>query len=183
MNTKQKITAIIFILLAIMLQTGFIIPYFKSGTIPSILVVTAVYFTYSYGFENVWKWVFMTGIFVDLLTFSWLGVNALALIMVAAVSSMLSKRFMILHYQWRILIITVLMIFGTLVNEIILTFFPNFFMFLKAEPTYNQVFSWHWLWLKIIYNLLFFTVLFWPFKKIEKIVIFYGEQIIKKKHV
>ena len=183
MNIQQKIFISILIFFSVMLQAAFLPNFFPTGVVPNILLVIVVFYTFSLGFNSIWKAVFGVGIFLDLISFSLVGMNALALILVAFISSILTRRFLILHSNWKFIIIIILVTVGTAVNELVPALVTEALFFLKIGISGYFNLSFHSLWLKIIYNIIIFMLLYWPFKKIEKAVRLYGNQVNIQRNV
>jgi hypothetical protein len=171
MNRQQIIFVIFLVLAAIFFQTAWLPNFFPSGAVPSLSVALVVFYTFRFGFEKIWIKIFFFGIVFDLLNFSWLGLNSLALIMVAFVSSFLSRRFLVIHANWRFFILVFLVLAGTVTNEIVLFGIPvavrqfwgkNGALFFSLN--YQDLVK------KTLGNLAIIFILYWPLIKLEKFV-------------
>jgi len=179
MNWQQRMLTIFFAVAAIFIQAAFLPNFFVPGNIPNLLLLLAVFYTVRFGFEKVWVKLILAGLVLDLATFSWTGLNALALIAAAFSSSFLNRRFLVIHAKWKFIILVILMAAGTLAGEIVLFGVP----FLAHQiPDNSSGFELavilSMLSRKIIFNLVMFVAAYWPLMRLEKFIKAFNRQTL-----
>ncbi|TSD01307.1 MAG: Uncharacterized protein Athens071425_450, partial [Parcubacteria group bacterium Athens0714_25] len=113
-NFIFKATAITTIAL---LQAYFFASFSFHGCVASFALMAAVAWTIISGFEKAWIYAVFLGIFVDFLAFDIVGKNAILFIFSAYIVSFISKRLLIESRGWSFLLVFLLIISVTFLNN------------------------------------------------------------------
>jgi len=162
---KKNISIFLAIILVVILQTSILPLCFSEKIIPDLVLVALVSWVSVFGFQYVWIWAIISGIVLDLFSFTAVGSNVFSFIFFSYCTSFFSKR-LILGEK----------IGGILVGVFFIslaTFFHNLWMQLisvgfKLQKIWEiKIFllesaSW-----KIIFNLILFFVFILIFKGIR----------------
>ncbi len=164
----QKILlVIIFILLAVMQVSLFpnLLPY---QITPDLVLIVIIIWVAKQGLKKVWLWSIIAGFILDIFTFRLIGINILALFIIACGVGSLAKRFLTAQKTTAFLVILGFVEVGTIVNFFLLNIFTlkNSFFSLNnfLESLFNPtILAW-----KLLYNAGLFIIIFWLINKIEK---------------
>jgi len=170
----QKIIIAIIIFLLVIIQISFLPNFFLSRATPNLILVILIYLTARKGMEQTLKLAIFGGIALDLMSFTPIGADVFSFMAAVLAVDYLAKRFLVTHQGWRFLIFVALIAAGTIINEIFFLFFIKTFFVLKkinngAAMPFDAAFAYN-----IIYNIFLFIMLYWPFKKAEKILNLYA---------
>lgn len=177
----QKSILFVVIFLAVLSQASFFPNILPAGMTPDIVLILIIIWTAWEGFEKVlWRSIF-SGLILDMI-YSWpTGVSIISLIVISYLIDYLAKRFLVFQKAWRLLVIILFIILGTLFNLAIITILIKSFSFLKHEQiSYPVISSPGFVTLKILSNLIIAAVVYWPLRKIEKTVSFYNQRTLNQ---
>jgi rod shape-determining protein MreD len=162
---KKNFFIFLIIILAVIFQTSILPLCFSEKNIPDFVLTAMVSVVAVFGFQSTWIWVIISGIVLDLFSFSAPGLNVFSFMFFSYATSFFSRRLILGEKAGGILV-------GTIFVSL-MTFFHNFWIQLA-----NAGFKFQKIWIikvfflesvgwKIILNLIlfFFCILF--FKKIK----------------
>jgi len=178
----QKIWTVILIFILVIFQVSFLPNFFSNDEIPDLILVVLIFWTMKVGFEKTWKEAMLAGFFLDVLNFSPLGSNALSFLIVIFLVSFLNRKFILIHRSWKFLVLAILIIFGTIINDLALgLIFKTIEIFKRIDLGAFPIFYYE-LAYKAAFNLLIFIIIYLPLKKFEKFLDFYNQKISPKNH-
>lgn len=168
---RQGIIIFLLIIFSAILQSAVFSNVFFWGLGPDILLLLVIFWTTQVGFEKALLKNIAVGFVFDLVFFSAVGIHVAAFVSVAFFVSFISKRFLVVASNWRVFILTITVIFSTLANNLFLNglflvagYFGRieignapipFFSLLLAKET--------------ILNILFFPLVYFSLKKVERL--------------
>jgi len=147
----QKIKIFILIFLAIIFQVSFFPSLTAGKIVPDILLILIILWSSQRRFEDIWLGIFFSGIFLDLIIFNKIGVNAISFIIISFMASFLQKRFFTTQKLSSFFVILAMVIGGTVLNFLITNFMADF----------SLSFNWGWLEMKILGNIII-VILIYP---------------------
>jgi rod shape-determining protein MreD len=127
-------------------------------------------------FPRTFLWIILSGLILDASYLAPLGLNAVAFITVAFVADYLAKRIVIAHGNRQFFILLGLIVLGTFLNDWILAGLGGMIMTGKAIYDFELFFGWN-LFLKVLYNLLVFSLIYWPLRKLGNFFSFYSSRM------
>ncbi|MCX6761994.1 MAG: rod shape-determining protein MreD [Candidatus Moranbacteria bacterium] len=166
----QKIIIFFIIFFFAIFQYSVFPNFFFWGLGPNILLLLVIFWTTQVGFEGAFFKNILAGFMLDLGTFQLVGTNVAAFVTVAFFISFISKRFLVIARNWRIFILSLTIIFSTLANNLFLNaLFSVANYFGKAVASSAQVPFFSMMLVKeIALNLLFFPLVYFTMKKMER---------------
>jgi rod shape-determining protein MreD len=141
MASRIKIFIIIF--LAIISQVSFFSSLTGGRIIPDIVLVLIILWSGRKKFEDIWLWVLLSGLVLDIAVFGKIGINAISFLLISFVTSLLQERFFITQRTGSFLITLAIVAGATVVNLIGVSFLADF----------NLDVSLAWMGMKIVGNL------------------------------
>jgi len=175
MAKKISIFFVLFIL--VILQVSFLPNFFDSRIIPDPALIVLIFFTTRKGFGEIWLKAVTAGLILDFFSFYPLGVNVIALLLAVLVTGFLTRRFSSAHSFWKLFILILLIIIGTLINDFTVAILIKLF---KNSYDFLSIFSWD-IGLKMLNNTIVFVIIYWPLKKYENMKLFFEQKDILKK--
>ena len=178
----KKIVTLFILLLAIWAQTSLLPNIFPQNVIPEIVLILIIFWVTQRGFNNTWQEAILAGFLLDIFSFAPFGTNILALTVVIFGISFLSKRFLVSQSGWQFLILVLLIIGGSIIDEatrFLTTKWTAIFWgnnYLLSVKYFSAIFL-----EKTLGNVVFFGVLYVPLKKFEKYIIRFDQRIDFKK--
>jgi len=166
----QKIIIILLIFFSAIFQLAVFPNVFFWGLGPNILLLLVIFWTTQEGFEGAFFKNILAGFTLDLGTFQLAGTNVAAFVLVAFFISFISKRFLVIARNWRIFILSVTIIFSTLANNLFLNslfLVENYFGKAVVGSAPVPFFS-VMLVKEIVLNILFFPLVYFFLKKLER---------------
>jgi len=147
---------ILILILSVILQTT-LIPFWDVwGAVPNLVLVFSLFLVVWKRFEKVWWMILLAGLFTDLLIGLPLGLASLSLITVTYLIDSFNRSIFSRVKLW---IMNSLIILGTLAYNLLLLSLSKAFQF-------NLAFSFKYLLIEVIYNLLVSSILYVGIKKI-----------------
>lgn len=164
----QKITIFLIIFFSAILQLAVFSNIFFWGLGPNILLLLVIFWVIRDGFEGTLFQDILAGFVLDLVTFSVVGTNVAAFLLVAFLISFISKRFLVVARNWRIFILTITIIFATLANNLCLNGISHLASYFGKTaignlpiPFFSSLLA-----KEIVLNVLFFPLIYFFLKKI-----------------
>lgn len=118
------------------------------------------------GFDETWKWAILAGVMVDLAYFRPVGASVFAFVFCAYVVNSLTKRFLVTQTASRFLVLSAFIISGTILNSLLAVLAVKFS---RREPVdLGLLFFNGDIFLKTFYNLIIFSLIYVPLRKLEK---------------
>lgn len=163
---RQKMVILIGLFILVLFQISFVSSLFFPGPAPNLLLILLVFLSSRMRPWQIWKFILIVGVFLDVFLFLPLGTDSLAFLLIFLAVKILERKFFIIHVTWRFIILVVLVAFCTWMYELIL---PFIFYAVKAKSLYGYNFGGidRELGLMILYNAVLFGILYRPFRKIE----------------
>ena len=172
------IGAILF--LAVIAQISIFSNFFPAGTAPDIALLIIIIWTIRAGFDAVLKWAIIGGLFLDMLSFWPIGISIFSFVAVAFGTNSLGKRFLTAQFAWKFLIFSVIVAAATVLNYAIILVLMKFSAdpasFSRSVISYAELMLRKEMGLKILYNLMMFSVMYWPVNKLDKIFAYYNKK-------
>ncbi|MDR3559051.1 MAG: rod shape-determining protein MreD [Candidatus Pacebacteria bacterium] len=164
----QKIIIFLTILILAAAQVSLFPNLMPGGLAPDAVLLLVIFWAARYRFDRVWLRVALAGLILDVLTSSALGLNVAAFAIAAFGVGSLAKRLKAAQKPLATLVLFGFVVFGTLAYGF------SFTALAVAASHFSGVvttqFSGAWLaglFFRIIYNLILFGILYWPFRKME----------------
>lgn len=177
----QNFFIAIIIFLSVLVQTSLLPNFFPAGSVPDLALILIMIWTAKSDFNSILKWAIIAGIFMDLISFWPVGINIFSFVAVAFAVNSLSKRFLVVQSTWRFFILAIMIIFGTLMNLAIIFFLMKISARISGLSDAGlSIFNQN-LFLKPLYNLLIFVIIFWPLEKLDKILRHQNKRVIIKR--
>ncbi|MFA5962352.1 MAG: rod shape-determining protein MreD [Parcubacteria group bacterium] len=165
----QKLAICLIIFFSAILQTAVFSNSFFWGLGPDVMLLLVIVWTAREGFEKALFGNILAGFVQDLITFHPVGVHIVTYVLIAFFVSFISKRFLVVARNWRVFILIMMIIFGTLANNLFLSglfLIENYFSRIAIGDVPVYFFSGTLL-KAIILNSLFFPLVYFSMKKIE----------------
>ena len=135
-------------------------------------MVTVIFAAAKVDFSKILVWVILSGIVLDMSYFAPLGLNVVAFLAAAFISSFLAKRVLVVQGALKFLTMFGLMIIGTFLNDWILAAFGK--IITGSSSDYSLVLFFNKdIFIRVLFNLITFAVIYWPLKKINDYLNFY----------
>lgn len=177
----QNIIISLILFLSVIAQASFLPNLFASGSIPDIVLVVIIIWIAWADFNSILKWAIIGGLMLDIASFQPIGLNVLAFVTVAFIVNSLSKRFLIPQYGWKFFMLVIIIIIGTIANQIIIVSLMQIVAHINNLPYDGRVFLDRDFFIKIVYNLGVFAILYRPLKKLDKIFAYQNNRVIIKR--
>ncbi len=166
----QKLTIFLIVIMSAILQLAVFSNVFFWGLGPNIFLLLVIFWTTQEGFESAFSKNIFTGFVYDLILFCPIGMHIVSLTLVAFFVGFISKRFLVVARNWRIFILTMTIIFGTLANNIFLNglfALENYFGRASIGNAPVSLFSLI-LAKEVVLNILFFPLIYFLLKRIGR---------------
>lgn len=163
----------IFCLLALLvavIQATMLPALFSQSWLPQILVVGTVLFASGLGMSKSWKFILLSGIFFDLLSFLPLGTTAIALLIIGYISSTLVRRLFFLQSPWGLILTTGMSIIATFMYLGLVSIFFRLGLNHNFSGAFSEV-SWFLLWRSALSNALATVILYRPIASVIRRII------------
>jgi rod shape-determining protein MreD len=174
----RKTTIFILILIAALLQISFFPNIFPSGWAPDAVLILIIIWVFQDGFEKNWPKIILAGFVLDLFFFWPVGMNIIAILVVAFGMGFLTKRFHISHKNTGFFVMMALIAAGTIEYNLILNFFIAAFNSVDSNKINNLILNF-WdkrIVFEILSNLLLFSIIFWPMILLERFLSLYDSR-------
>lgn len=170
---EKKIIRLAVIILATLFQVSFLSVFFSEYRTPSVIVALVVAWTVCVGFDDIFFWIILLGIVLDVVGFQPLGANIIPLILIVYFVSFVSRRFLIEHKVWNSTIMMFFVAAATLFYYFFLVLFSGFddFLFVKS------FLFWKTAAIQTIYNAILFLFVYFLLRKTEEIISSYDRRI------
>ena len=178
----QKITFFVFIFLLIAFQVFFLSNFFPNETAPSLIILIIIFLTIKVGFEKTLKVVIFSGIILDIFYFWPIGVNVVSLVIISFATGYLAKRFLVADFFSRVFWVIVIIAVATIINEALVFLIFEALAFLQKTNNIQVVFNLS-IWKEILFNIILFSIIFWPIKKITSFLSLYNRKTEQKYYV
>jgi rod shape-determining protein MreD len=164
----QKIIILLTILILAAAQVSLFPNLMPGGLAPDAVLLLVVFWAARYRFDRVWIRVALAGAVLDVLTMSAPGINIVAMSVAAFGVGSLAKRLKAAQKPLAALVLFAFVIFGTLAYWLtlgVLAAVADHLSGLAVNFSGRLIGD---LFLRTVYNLILFGVLYWPFRKMEK---------------
>jgi len=162
---------ILFIIIGLVLifQISVFPNFFPVALIPDAVLIMVLFWSIRLDYENVWARALLAGIMADLLMLHFLGVEALAFLLIAFLVSYITKRILVAHSLWKFALIPLLILGAVILNDLILLVFTSSSWGNLGQNFHwsNIFFSWTFF-QRIFYDLILGALIYWPLKKLEE---------------
>ncbi|MDP1883812.1 MAG: rod shape-determining protein MreD [Candidatus Moranbacteria bacterium] len=177
----QNIVIGLILFLSTIMQISFLPVFFTDRSVPDVTLVIIMIWIARADFNSVLKWTIIGGLMADIASFQPVGLNVFAFVTVAFIINSLSKRFLVPQFAGKFFILIILVVVGTAVNQAIIGFAAGIGgqtagLFRSIPFFFGQGFF-----LKLLYNLGIFAILYWPLKKLDKIFAYQNNRVIIKR--
>lgn len=168
----RKITTLIIIFLAVIIQIAVLPNFFSSSVVPDIALVLTIIWTVREGFEKTLPKTIILGVLFDLINGWTIGISVITLILISFGISSFAKEFLMTQKTWRIFTLGLLVVLSSIAGDLILVMFGKFFNVsaIFRYLNYNGTFTIldPKIILRSVYNLLLFVFVYWPVNNLEK---------------
>ncbi len=169
--------------MAVIFQSSLFTNFFRNGLAPDLLLVVVIFFAARFDFQYLWKIIFLAGFLKDILLFFPVGANIAALALVAFVTNILVRKFIIIHSSWKFFIFLVLVACGTVLYNISLDGVMRFFSSVHGENIEAFSFARFQILRTVLLHAGLGIILYVPLKKLENIASRYGQPFITQRNV
>lgn len=163
------------IFFAVIFQVSFLSNFLLVETMPSLVLLLVIFWTARKGFEKNLLRTITAGLLLDFALFDVPGTHILSFSMVSFGIGFLSKRFLVSDRFFRFLIISGIIIAGTIADMIFLDAFSRFYGWVNFEKIpFNQTAAGGYIrpW-ALLSNLVLFALIYPAMMKLEKFLEFY----------
>lgn len=164
----QKIILFLIILILAAAQVSLFPGLLPGGLAPDAVLLLVIFWTARYRFDRVWLRIVVAGLVLDALTLGIFGFNVVALAVAGFGVGSLAKRLRAAQKPLAAVMLFGFVVFGTLVYWLSLGLLTAAAGRLAGLPL---DFSGPWigeLFLRLVYNLILFAVLYVPFRKLDR---------------
>lgn len=175
----KKILTFASLFILVILQISFLPGFFASDVAPNLILIILIFLAARQGFSAVWLKTIVAGLLLDLFSFYPAGINVISFLAAILMTSLLARRFLVTAAAWRFLVLILLVIIGTSVNDFIVAILAKVFW---GNHGLAGIFSWEF-GMKALNNALVFSLIYWPLKKYEKLKNFYQQGAVLKDNV
>lgn len=169
---RQKIFLFISLFIFVLFQIAFVPRFFPSGSAPNLVLILIVFLSSRIRLEQLWKYIIGAGILLDLFLFLPVGVHALIFLLVSIAAKVIERKFFIIHLTWRFFILVMLVALCTFMYEFLLPLFGRHVIEIEKELGFS-----------LLYNAVFFAILYRPLRKIEDFFTLNSQKVKPKVHV
>lgn len=162
--------------LSVITQVSFFSNFFPAGVAPDIALLVIIIWTTRSDFHIVLKWAIVGGLFLDLISFWPVGTSIFSFVLAAFVTNSLGKRFLTAQFAWKFLIFSVIIAIVTVLNYMTVLALSSISSGLGNLVGGLEFLVRKEMLLKILYNLLIFSVIYWPLGKIDKVFAYYNKK-------
>lgn len=167
----RELGVIFIIFLAAIFQTSFLVNFFSREAVPDIVLVLAISWLVQRNLEKKWYRMFWAGFFLDVLEKGFIGLNAFSFVFVALTLYFISERFFpdLKNDNFSdFLILASFVTAGTLLSNLIVEI--GLWGLKDSLFVFSGIFGLEKLTVKIIWNLVFLGIFYWPVKKLDTIL-------------
>ena len=168
----QNIFIFIAILAAVAFQGSFLSHFFSPEHVPDLVLIIVIFAAAKTDFFKILIWVILSGIALDMFYFAPLGLNVFSFVAVAFVSNFLARRILAAQGAWRFLTMFGLIVIGTFLNDWIMAAFEEIISRSNFHYSLGLLFGKD-IFIKVLFNLIIFCLIYWPLKKISDYFNFY----------
>ena len=122
---ERKITRIIIALLAVLFQISFVPAFFSGIRTPGIILALAISWTVISGFSKIYAWLIFMAVLLDIFSYQRIGISPIFFIIVSYSVSFFSRRFLLDHKIWGVLILIIFISISTAVYYFAAPYFTN----------------------------------------------------------
>jgi rod shape-determining protein MreD len=174
----EKIIIFLVIIIAAVLQISFFPNVFPSGLAPEAVLLVVIFWVAQDGYEKTWIRTILAGFILDIFYFWPVGTNIIAISVAAFGIGYLTKRFAVSHKNLGFFVMLVVVLAGTLANDLVLNSLMMAYDRLGTREIYYSVSN---VWdnkiiLRIIANLGLFTLIYWPLLTLSRFLSFYDKK-------
>lgn len=177
----QNIAISLILFLATIVQVSFLPIFFTGRSVPDVTLIIIMVWIARADFNSVLKWAILGGLMADIASFQPVGLNVFSFVAVAFIINSLSKRFLVPQFAWKFFMLIILVLVGTTVNQAIIGFAAG----IDGQPSglfrHIPEFFGQGFFLKLLYNLGVFAILYWPLKKLDKIFAYQNNRVVIKR--
>lgn len=163
---KRELIILVIVFLAVIFQVSFFPLFFSIKNIPDFVLISLLSLAIVFGFKNVWVWVIIAGLALDLFSFEKIGVSVVSLIFSCYIVSFFSRRVLLGEKIGGIFTGMLLVSVITFVNNFWLVLADAGFQFQSIWTA--KLFFINWIGWKLVFNLILFFVILLVFKKVYK---------------
>ncbi len=153
---------------AVILQTSFLNLVLSSSLRIDLLPLLVLAWVIIVGFEKIWPWIVVLGIFSDLITFERVGFNVIFFIGIAYGISFSSRRFLVERRLAGFLVTSLFIIVVFLFLDIGRLFALENFSIIQTYEELGELLSWKKIVFQGILNIILFYAIYYPLSKLEK---------------
>lgn len=179
----RKVAIFLIILAAVSSQVSIFPNFSLFETVPDIVLVAVIIWTVQEGFEKALPRTILSGIILDMFSFWPIGFNVISFVAVSFLIDFLSRRFLISLRAWRILVMSIFVIIGTVAYYFIissLSFMTETFFQKSPVLVLGEFISFKGI-VKLFLNGLWFFPFYLLLKKAEKIFSLYDRDSLGHK--
>lgn len=112
-------------MLAVLFQISFVPAFFSGIRTPGIILALAISWTVISGFSKIYIWLIFMAVLLDIFSYQRVGVNPVFFVLVSYSVSFFSRRFLVDHKIWGILILIVFISISTVAYYFAAPYFAN----------------------------------------------------------
>ncbi|NTU66607.1 MAG: rod shape-determining protein MreD [Candidatus Moranbacteria bacterium] len=170
----RRITILLLIIFAAVLQSSFLPAVFSGRIVPDIALILTVIWVVSRGFEDSLARIVVLSFFSDILSFRPVGLSVIPLVLIAFGVSSFSKRFMMSQRTWKLSVAMLLVFFATIFNGVLVFFLSRLIGYATSgTPDYLTPVLGISIFATAALNVITLAAVYFPIKKLEKFLEMY----------
>jgi rod shape-determining protein MreD len=174
----DKIIIFLIITLAAVFQISFLPNVFSSGLAPEAVLLVVIFWSAQDGYDKTWTKAILAGLVLDIFYYWPAGMNVIAISVAAFGTGYLTKRFTVSHKNLGFFVMLIVVLAGTLANDLVLNFMMTIYNHFEAGKIYYSGLD---IWdskiiLRMMSNLAMFTLIYWPLLTLGKFLSFYDKK-------
>lgn len=139
---KKNILIFAVIIFSIILEISFFPNFFSLHHSPSLVLVFIVFLAVWDESKNFWKWAFLAGMLLDVISFQPLGLHSFSFMALSLLANFISERFLASQKTWNFIIIAVLIFFSSLLSDWLVIIFIKLEYFIREKKYIEGLVIW-----------------------------------------
>lgn len=160
----EKIKIFLIFVLAVIFQISFLPNIFFDRIAPDFVLILIIILSFRKNFDEFWSWAIMAGFVFDIISFGIIGTSPLIFLFVFFLVNFFANRFFVSRKKLDFFALIFFVFLGTIINYLSLDFANNLVIYLAEHEKiiFFRNFNLRILGMKIMNNLIFFSLIYWP---------------------
>jgi rod shape-determining protein MreD len=167
----EKIKIFLIFVFATIFQISFLPNLFFGRIAPDFVLLLVIILSFRKKFDEFWFWIIIAGFILDFISLGVVGVSSLIFLFISFGVNFFANRFFISRKNLDFFAITFFIFCGTVINYLGFDFINSLVVYFAEQDKLNFVrnFDMQILGIKIINNLLFLFIVYWPITQLSDI--------------